>query len=407
MDINYQILFTIELLHEYFMDGKCNALEVIPAEDCKSLFKNINIQWRNTDNKFIALIRENDLHEPFINRPPEKLYRKFFDHSIFRIYLKINDLDFLNYTNTTTVSNNISYFNNLADNKIAILPPALPFLYLSQRISDHAIGQVYLPGDYATEPATDHVFETIKKHTSTDVAELADPALWLPKQMHQFPTVNEQITFTGSQFVFILPAAVTEAMMKIWGFNFDPDAPGFTEAIGETEIQKFDVPTSLIKIDLQNIPSGRYKLQVNDETMMVYYDPRLLEDNIFGVIEIFNHLPATNDYSFLDAIETIQRKNYTIQFPNRNVLWKYIRKDHKPQTITDTGMTNYVFNLNGDEFISDVPIPLTEAVLNTLKLEFSTADFDLSPLPNPSGKRLGKHNQDSYDYLCAEMYLNY
>ena len=105
--------------------------------------------------------------------------------------------------------------------------------------------------------------------------------------------------------------------------------------------------------------------------------------------------------------EKLKNITYNIQFSNRRVLWKYIRKDGKAKSITDTGETGYVFKLNGEEFISGNPIPLSEGVLKTLKLEFNSKDFNIHPLPNPGTDHLGKFHQNDYDYLCSEAYLNY
>lgn len=406
MDINYQIAFTIELLHQYFADGKARDLYVYPSKDTKDLFKQVHMLWRARENRFIALMRENDVHEPFINTPPEKSYRKYFGESVFRFYLKAEDNGFLNYTNVATSSGRISYFNNLANNKVSRLPPALSSLYLSQKISDQEINRVYFPGEFAMKPGTAFVYEAIKKHEALALAELDDTTLWLPAKDLQFPSTEDQIAYAGNPYSFTLSASVTEAIVEVYGFNFDPDAPGFTRKVKD-EVQSFTTPVSSIKIDLSGIPPGRYKLQVNGETGMIYYDPQLIKDPVFGVIEIFNFLTASGDYSFLDGNEVIQKKAYSIQFPARKVLWKYIRKDFKPNAITDTGSTNYVFNLIGNEFVSAIPIPLSEAVVDTLKLEFSTADHALLPLPNPNGNRLAMFHQDDYNYPCAEMYLNY
>lgn len=250
MDINYQILFTIELLHEYFMDGKSTEVEITPARDSQSLFKDIDIQWRYRDNKFIALIRENDQQQPFLNKTPNKLYRKFFDHSIFRLYLKLKEADFLNYTNITTAYNKVRYFSNLANNKIDVPPPALPFLYLSSRIGNHVLGRQYLPGDFAMKPATDQIFEVIKKHTSAAVADLNNPTLWIPRQTRQFSAGTDQIVFTGTRYIFTLSAAVTDANVQVFGFNFDEAAPDFTIQLGETETKHFENPTQEVTIEV-------------------------------------------------------------------------------------------------------------------------------------------------------------
>src|SRR5688572_7808438 len=99
MQISYKILFTIELLHEYRVNGKSLDFEIVPSDDCLALFKGMNIEWRNNENRLVALIKENENGEPFLNTPPEKLYRIHNKESVFRIYLKLKNPLFANYTN--------------------------------------------------------------------------------------------------------------------------------------------------------------------------------------------------------------------------------------------------------------------------------------------------------------------
>lgn len=406
MDTSYHILFTVEFLHEYFIDNKNRKAEVFPAKDSQLLFDNIDILYRNIDNKLVVLVRENDMQEPFINKPPNKWYRQSYSQSVFRFYLRLKDDDFFNYTHAPKKNNEIIYFSNLADNKIITPPSGDAVFYLSRRIGNQLIGHEYIPGDFVMEPSSDKTFEALKKHTSTSTAELSDPTLWQPRQLLQFVTKDDLMTYAGDYFVFTLSSAVRQATTKIFGFNFDSDTPDFSVLV-ETISQAFSTPVDQIKIDLHTLSPGRYKLEVEGESRVVYYDPYLAENNACGVIDIFNHLPAVSDYSFLDTDESIITKDYIIQFAARSVLWKYIRKDNKAQSITDTGGTNYVFNLSGNEFVSAIPIPLSEAPLNTLRLNLSTSDFDLYPLPNPPAKRLKAHHQDGYDYSSSEIFLNY
>ena len=216
MDTNYQILFTIQLLHEYFLDEKNVDVEFIVAKESHSLAKGAGILFRKIGNKFIALIRENDLHEPFINVPPAKRFRSSMGKDIFRIYLKIKNPDFNNYTNINAGNRQVAYFSNLAGNRVDNPAPAPPFLYLSKRISDQSIGKEYLPGDFVMEPATQNVFESIKKHNSASVSELTDTSLWLPRQSNQFPSGGDMTSFAGDIFQFPLSSPVSQATSRVF-----------------------------------------------------------------------------------------------------------------------------------------------------------------------------------------------
>jgi hypothetical protein len=224
-----------------------------------------------------------------------------------------------------------------------------------------------------------------------------------------YPSAKDQVEYSSGAYNFTLPAAVNKAEIGIYGFDFNTVTPGYTVAIGEKETQYFKLgeERATIAVNLSHLKPGRYKITVNAASKEVYYDPALNDAGVFGIIELFNHLPAANVYALLDANEIIQPKKYTIHFPARRVLWKYTRKDSKAQAITDTGVTAWGFTLHTNDFVSHKPIPLAEAALTTLELTFSTPDQKLTPLPNPPANRLGTFNQSGYDYFCTEMYLNY
>src|ERR1700712_3815841 len=118
MNASYRILFTINLLHEYYADNKCQALEIIPTNECAAICKKMNIQVRSYENKLHAFIRENDAHEPYLNTDTDKSYHKYYDKTVFRFYARLLSPDFLNYTNLEYNYNNskILYFSNLANN---------------------------------------------------------------------------------------------------------------------------------------------------------------------------------------------------------------------------------------------------------------------------------------------------
>jgi hypothetical protein len=410
INLYYHAFFTVNVLHDYFTNKLCSDLEVVPSADCQSLFSGLNVQWRIKDNEFRTFIKVNDVGGPFINNPlnappDDKVYRLMYGKDIFRLYLKLKKNSFGNYTNISPAPGKKYYFSNRTGNAKAGV------FYASRTLPDHANGIAYLPGDLVQEPppAAPNVFEALTKHTSAAPGDLVNTNLWAPLTAAAYTTSADQVDYSGGLYAFTLPAAVSIAEVRIFGFDFNTVTPGYTIAIGETETQYFKTgeERDTISVRLSHLPPGRYKITVNATSKEVYYDPALNEDGMFGVIEIFNHLPATDPFALLDANEIVQPKKYTISFPARRVLWKYTRKDNRAQAITDTGPGAYIFTLHTNDFVSQKPIPLAEAALTTLELTFSTADQKLAPLPNPPAAKLGRFNQAGYDYLCTEMYLNY
>ena len=83
MDLNYSTLFTIELLHEYFLNRKCKDVQIVQANDCADTARRMNIQFRQIDNRLLAFIRENEIMSHYINTPPNKSYRKYYQKDNF------------------------------------------------------------------------------------------------------------------------------------------------------------------------------------------------------------------------------------------------------------------------------------------------------------------------------------
>lgn len=461
MNSRYNILFSIALQHEYFQNRKCTDFEIAPTADCLAHLKRMNIQWRYSDNHYYAFIEENNLHEPSLNVPPAKYYRKDHSKTVFRFYLKLKNPLFLNYTNLDPAFSNRKkfYFSNAAKNhdngSLYLSAPVTPFanekqyvpgnlvkdartgkvyealkkytskkktelsdtalwvpkglLNLSYQVTDYATGKSYSAGDLVKQANTGHLFEAVRKHTGTGDKDLDNPRLWSARGLGQlqYASDNDLITYSGSKFTFNLSEPVKKAEITVLGYNYDDAAPAFDVPVRESETKLFSSAVNEVPVSLALLQPGKYAIKVNKETTYVYYDPAVDITTASGVIEIFNHLPGNDEYAFLTDEEQIKSTAYQLLFPARRVLWKYIRKDGKAETITDTGDTGYAFNLKGDEFISSIPMPFSESPLKTLRLDFNTADFRLFPLPNPSIERLRKCAQDEYDYFCSEINLNY
>lgn len=459
MTLNYTVLFNIELLHEYFFDRKCNVLSIIPSQDCKALATNMRLLFRTINNTFVTFIQQNENGEPFLDTDKNKMFRSSYANKVLRFYLKVNDPAFFNYTNLPALAatNSKLYFSNLSgnlQNDIRYLSapvetydaaktympgdlamdaatgnvyeavrknnPAkktkltdnsiwtLKGLSTFESIEDFASGKTYAAGEIVRQPNSDNIFEAAKRTTGKAAKDLSDASVWIPrgKGQLQYAAGNDVISCSNGAYVFQLPAAVKKADISILAFNFDIKKPAFDVVINK-ETKKYDNAVTQVKIDLSALDAGKYVVKVNDETNTIYYDPTLDGNGVLGIVEIYNHLLPKDEFSLLDDTEKIKHAKYSIVFPNRRVLWKYVRKDGRAKSITDTGDTGYSFTLDGEEFVSATPIPLSEEALKTLKLEFSSKDFSISPLPNPSVQRLSRHTQDDFDYLCSETYLNY
>lgn len=461
MNSLHTLLFSISLQHEYFQNRQCTDFDLLPTADCLAHLKKMNIRWRCFENRFLAFIEENGRHEPVLNTATVKYFRKDWGKTVLRFYLKLKNPLFLNYTNLDPAYSRSKkfYFSNTAKNHgngtLYLSAPVPPFAHdktyvpgnlvkdtrtgrvyealkkgtskkkaeltdtglwapkglLNQgyTIADYKAGKAYPAGDLVKAPSGD-LFEAVRKHTGGGEKDLDDPSLWHPREQGQlqYATGEDLITWSSSrQFQFPLSEPVKKADISVLGYNYNASAPAYDVPARAVETSLFETPVTSIPVNLSGLPPGRYVLKVNKETIPVYYDPAVDFNTTLGVIDIYSHLPGTDEYAFLTGEEQIRSAAYQVLFPARRVLWKYIRKDGKADKITDTGDTGYAFTLKGDEFVSSIPMPLSESPLKTLRLDFNTADFRLFPLPNPPVERLRKCVQDEYEYLCSEISLNY
>ena len=460
MTTSFSKFFIIELLHEYFLNRKCDGLQIIPSVDCKVLAKKMGILFRQSPNCLLAFIKDNGSNSPFINTESDLFFKDFYGKTVLRFYVTMDNAQFSNYTNiedcagikkkfyftnlSKNVENGMHYLtvpikefvngttylpgefakdpisgnvfeaikkqvgkkkNQFADDQLWI-PKGL--LYSNKKIEEFKTGTFYQVGDLVKNPASDDIYESVKKYSAGSKTQLNDTSLWIQKGQGQLQYVSNEdlVEYSNSNYYFKVAGAIKKAEISLLKFNYDQSNPGYNVQIGENKVMNFPQAVNGVNINLSTLDAGKYAIKINKETRLIYYDPHM-PDRTMGVIEIFNHLSEKDDFSLLNDKEKLKGIHYQVQFCTRSVLWKYIRKDGRASSIVDTGDTGYIFNLNGDAFVSATPIPLSQSVLKTLKLDFNTKDFSMSPLPNPGVQHLGNYTQNEYDYLCSEIFLNY
>lgn len=270
------------------------------------------------------------------------------------------------------------------------------------------VGTMYRQGEWVINSGN-KVFEAVKTTTATAASDLVNTALWKARGEGelQYPTPNDRVPFSTGTYTHALAVPAMTATINCFGFNYSTTTPAYDVPAAKTVVQNFDALQPEITVDLTGLPSGKYVLDVNGEKVMVDHDPAYRKGQVMGVIEIFSHLPASNDYAFLTANEEIRRADYVLHLPARSVLFKYHRKDNRASAITDNGDTAYGFALEGNIFVSNRPILLAQDAVETLELSFTDSATKLSPLPNPPAQRLTRTTQNDFPYLSAELFLNY
>jgi hypothetical protein len=409
MKLNYKIIFTINLLHDYYADGKSRDFTIAASPETEELLRSMGMLARSTDHGLVIMAREGDT--------PGTCFIPIKKNANLCFYMKLKPGQFVNYTNIewNPVSGQRFYFSNRTNNKRGTI------LNLSKPVAAYADTVTYAPGALAKDPLSNDIYEAAKGSSNADKHALTPAnAFWNKLGDIQYTTAEgDLLDVCGAQYFFSLTAS--SFSIEIFGLNRTTGA--FDVPMAPLQTQRFDDPVDGVPIDMTGLDKGRYAVTVNGVTKFVYCDAALKSNEICGVIEIFCDLDGANDYAFAteaapvppatQPVFTIKRCDYTIRFRNRRTVWKYIVKTANVTAIQDENLDaakRYTFNKTGLEFVSDKPIPFTETPIKLFKPQFAAGPSDPSPLPNAAGDMLKKTKlnlADNYEYYCAEIYLNF
>jgi hypothetical protein len=354
MSVKYKILFITELLHDYYANKESKDFEVMPSGETSKVLQGQGMLYKVIGNKLIVLVKVDADNKPFIS---------FNATGRLTFYLKVHNPHFYNFTNINYKPSQPQryYFSNLTQNK------AGSTLHLSNKIALYNSANTYPVGSFAAN-SSGEVFEALKSNSNANQHDLNETSFWKSKGQGQFASESDLIELAPSTYNFTTTPA-TDFTIRIFGIN---------------------------------TTSGVYDVQVKDTEVKTFSSPQ--NNNVFGIIEIFNRLPAANDFGLFDTAGMPKESTFTIHFANRSVIWKYLAKTTDITAVQDSV---YTFTpLAPRQFISSEPIPLTEKPINTVSIR-STIFGDITSIANPVRDRLQTITKDGDTYYCAEKFLNY
>lgn len=389
MNLNYKILFIAEILHSYYTSGICKDFEIIPSAETKQLLKDQGMMYKVVDNKLLVAINCNSFSKPFVQLGSNKK---------FSFYLKLVNGNFDNITNLEYKPYELKRFcfSNINQNEIA------NFLYLNKEIPIYDPATKYAPGTLVANQFGE-IFEALKSSNIANAHGLGETAFWIKKIKKQCATAIDLIELSPAIYNFTVSASKLFAV-KVFGLNTTTNI--YDVAVTDTKNLMYDDMQSVVPVNLNGLPFGKYKVVVNGEEKEIYYDNNAVYDNIFGIIEIFNHLPAANEFSLLDGTGVVKEKTFTLQFASRSVIWKYLARTTDITSVFDSSNTFTFSSPAAKVFTSAVPISLSETPIKTFFLE-SIRFGNITPVANPGNNRLSTIVQSGDVYFCAETYLNY
>lgn len=408
MNTTYRILFMVEMLHDYYSNLQCKDFDIIPSEQTLQLMRNRQMMFKMIGNKLIVLVKvkeDPDADEPYIDLNPDDK---------FLFYLQLNNTRasiVSNFDTDKLTAGKRYYFTNLHENDLD------DGLSLTSKIEAVAGAANYVPGDL-TADGSDTVYECIKSTNETN--NPPNPTFWYDRGKQQYVSGKDMLVLRSRVEEFEVLDPAKQFTIAVSGFNrltglYDKHISIAANSFTSNE------PTTFVQVKLTELPPGRYTVDINAQQFDVFIDDTAVHNNVFGIIEIFSHLPDGNDFAFLDGGKVKDKINggtpewlkYKIRFANRMAYWKYNTPRHGVTAITDLAAL-YSFDPTpaapGDKdfFTSNKPIPLLESPwqfkVNVINL--SNDEDPLAPNPDPDLTGMLSRIKPEKDYFCT-INLNY
>ncbi|HEV2832088.1 MAG TPA: hypothetical protein VGW31_08910, partial [Hanamia sp.] len=282
MSIQFQSLFTIQVLHDYYNRHsiKCNDFDIVPTEDCALLMKNRQVLYKNYNNKLLTVV--NASKEVNNTPPPDFRLTPFIDlgkEVVFRWYLILKNPHFGNFTSIAakTSEKKRFYFSNLTKNKVG------DTLSLSNLILPHTVSRIYGPGNLVKGP-DDNFYEAVRISDGTaESKDIANKNYWQKTVANNpYTSENDEVILAGSNFHYKLQTPATHINIKIFSLNkTDTNLP--YDNLIETVEKTFTQNQESVSIDVNKRSPGKYRVVVNgEEDSWVYVDNKALSQNVFG-----------------------------------------------------------------------------------------------------------------------------
>ena len=440
MTSRYKILCSVQILNEYFQDGFCPDLNIVPSEPTKVVLKNARLQYKMFGHQLILFTETDASGLPVA---PVNLSGSLV------FYMDLKNPAFLNYTsiNLEALQSRRFYFTNLHQNNADLN------LNLSREISVYDNTTTYHPGDFASNTSGD-VFECITSTTGNDTTT----SFWIARGKNQLVSVADMTGRSGQILNYKAQAPAGDFRVSVWSVD---QSSGIYNKVLKTQRLKFESDVDQVQIDFRGIPPGKYQVKVNEEAFFMWIDEAFISSSYIGVIELFPLLNTSSLFSFYkpapgydnsvtyapeQLVEAgnkvyqciaaslghpppvaefwkqraepglLREVNYTLHFANRMAYWKYISSLKKIDNIRVKDTHDPVVlpfkphPASGpkDYFISEQPLLVKQKdEASIFELLLSAPLNGINPVaPQPDFTKPGTLSRENGSYYC-NMYLNY
>ncbi len=407
MSVQFQSLFTIQVLHDYYdrHQNKCADFEIVPTESCALLMKNMQVLYKNYNNKLLTVINAgkevNDTPPPDFKLKP---FLEFTDGLVFRYYLLLNNAHFSNFTSIALKQSDRKrfYFSNLSKNKVGST------LSLSNIILPFTLSKNYLPGNLVKSP-DDNFYEALRISDGTSESrDIANVDYWQKTTVNNpYTSDTDEVVLTGNNYNYVLQTPASNIIIKIFGLNrADNNLPYNT--LRETIEQHFSQDQESVAIDLSQRNQGKYRIVVNNEAdTWIYVDANAVRQNVFGVIEIHHFEKVPNDFQLLTSAGYIKIPEpvFSIWFKNRSVTWKYISQNGDIGVVDSSGTPKVFLPASAISVKSEGAIALTETPVATLTATKTATGRQIKNLKNPEVEKLVFEQDGATGFFSSNMYV--
>jgi hypothetical protein len=320
-----RILFSIELLHDYYnQQVEFNDLDIMPDEATALLFNGLKIICKKAGNRLVGLVEVN-ANKPKITIPPGTKLR-FFIVVKNPWFLNISSLKFFN------VENQVYYFTNKSGNEKD------GKLYLSKPLPVYDPAKDYEMGLLVSQGTK--IFEAIQPVAHTAPHPVTSAGFWRELTPARFPAHNPAdhddirsgaIVFNSADGNMYEAVRVIPAANSVDFANTD-----FWRKVNE-----------LVYVSAED-------LIVKTNEILDRRTENKIKEKISGVIDLFFEGTVPANYAMLDAAGLVNQRNYILRYKNRITTWKYISDFNTIEKITDN---DGVYDFN-PQLTSKTPIPL-------------------------------------------------
>jgi hypothetical protein len=387
---SYDILFAINLQHDYYAGAFAPGITIEPTQECSALLKELSLLYRMAGNNAVVLAEADSITKQPIRPLPSSV--------VFRFYINIENPAFLHITNWPASGRKFKFYAaNLSENI------SEEFNYLTQPLATYSKNTSYSQGDLVVKSGS--VFECLLENPSGNSSKpLTNKSFWRDLQnKNQYASTADSIEFVNNLHP-LLSQHGSAVKLESWDYS----ASGLSNVLIDKTVDLVNEPGEMTRL-AEALPPQVYKLTIDGNSRRIYYDNNTAAATAWGIVEIHVHPALLNSLQLLDSGK-LARKQFNIRFRNRSIYWKYkLRQMDSAYTITDSGTDGYTFSKDEPNavFLSDSPIPVSAQPLKTLTLKKNNTVI-LEKLRNPSADRLVNiklKDTDSTAYLCSEIQL--